>query len=204
MAERRRSAFDRLLAAWRPVSAVLAAVIAMNVLVHVLVIRRTGAVSGDREMILASARDRLRLAREEADGHARTSSKLACAKSDVAHVFDDLLSSKEERMTAIQREVRKLAADRGLDPARITYNATEIKDTGLVRFTIAFPLNGTYATLQDFVKAVEDSPNFLIVDNIVIDETDGSSLSLQVQLATYFQGPDAERLARAFVQKERS
>ncbi len=204
MAERKRSLFDRLLGAWRQVAIVLAAVIAVNVLLHVLVIRRTGAVSGDREMILAAARERLRDARAEANGHARTAAKLACAKSDVAHVFDELLSSKEERMTAIQRQVRELATERGLDPARISYNATEVKDTGLVRFTISFPLQGKYSTLEDFVKAVEESPNFLIVDNISMDENQGADLRLQVQLATYFQAPDAAGVARAFNGKDKS
>ena len=189
---------DRLLARWKPISAVLGVIVVLDIAAHVLVMRRTGVVSGDRRLILLDAQQRTAGVRAETDALERTASKLACAESEVVHVFDDVLSSKEERMTAIQREVRKLAKDRGLDPDRISYNATDVKDTGLVRFTISFPLEGDYATLQDFVRAIEASQNFLIVDNIGLDETQGSRLSLRVVLATYFQAPDAQAVARAF------
>jgi Tfp pilus assembly protein PilO len=198
VADARSKRLERILESWRPIAAALAVLIVLNVLAHALVIRRTGAVSGDRELILGSARERVATAREEAQSLERTASKLACARSEVSRVFDDLLSSKSERMTSIQREVRALARERGLDPDRITYRATEIKNTGLVRFTISFPLRGQYATLEDFLKAVEESPNFLIVDQIALQEETGGMLLLTVDLATYFQGPDAEALARAF------
>ena len=107
-------------------------------------------------------------------------------------------------MTSIQREVRALAKERGLDPDHITYKATEIKNTGLVRFQISFPLRGQYATLEDFVKAVEESPNFLIVDQIQLQEGTDKDLLLTVDLATYFQSPDAVALARAFQRAGRS
>lgn len=189
---------DRLLARWRPISVALAAIVVVDVAAHVLVMRRTGAVSGDRRLILLAAQQRTAGVRAETDALERTASKLACAESEVVHVFDDILSSKEERMTAIQREVRRLAQERNLDADRISYAASTVKDTGLVRFTISFPLKGDYATLQDFVRAVEASPNFLIVDNISLDEIQGEGLSLKVVLATYFQAPDAEDVERAF------
>ena len=182
----------------------LAAVVVVNVLAHVLVIRRTGAVSGDREIILGSARERVAGIRDEAMNLERTSSKLACARSEVSRVYDEMLSSKAERMTSIQREVRALAKARGLDPDRIDYKATDVKGTGLVRFTVTFPLKGEYATLEDFVKAVEESPNFLIVDQISLNEAEGKDLVLEVNLATYFQAPDAETFARQFARAGRS
>lgn len=204
VAERRRGLAESVLARWQPLALGLAALVILNVLAHVLVIRRTGAVSGDREVILRTARERLAGVRTEVDGLARTSSKLACTRSEIARVYDDLLSSKEERMTSIQREVRKLAVDRGLDPDRISYSPSEVKDTGLVRFTISFPLEGDYSTLEDFVNAVEDSENFLIIEQVSMVEADGRKLRLNVDLATYFQAPDAAAVARALARGGRS
>jgi Tfp pilus assembly protein PilO len=204
VADRKPAPAERVLQRWRPIAAVLGAVIVVNVLAHALVIRRTGAVSGDREIILGSARERVAAVREEALALERTASKLACARSEVSRVYDEMLSSKAERMTSIQREVRALAKARGLDPDRIDYKATDVKGTGLVRFTITFPLQGEYATLEDFVKAVEESPNFLIVDQISLSEAEGNELVLAVNLATYFQAPDAVALERAFARVGRS
>lgn len=197
MAERRATRGDRILELWRPIAVILAVIVVVNGLVHGLVLKRTGAVSGDRELILAAARERVEAVRAETLELERTSSKLACARSEIARVFNDLLSSKSERMTSIQREVRELARSRGLDPDRITYKATAVKDTNLVRFTITFPLLGDYAVLEDFVRAAEDSTNFLIVESVSFREGSGSKLSLAVELVTYFQAPDAEGLARS-------
>lgn len=204
MAEKRTSRGERLLGAWRTIAIVLAVVIVANGLIHALVIKRSGAISGDRDLILGAARERVGLVRSEALELERTASKLACARAEISRVFNDLLSSKAERMTSIQREVRALATSRGLDPDRIQYRATPVKDTNLVRFTITFPLVGDYATLEDFVRAAEDSPNFLIVESVSFQEGAGKKLSLAVELATYFQAPDAESLARALSRTGRS
>lgn len=204
MAERPPTRAERIHARWRPIAVTLAAIIVVNLLVHVLVLKRSGVVSGDRELILAAARERAATARNEALDLERTTSKLACARSEISRVFDDLLSSKSERMTAIQREVREMARSRGLDPDRITYNASPVKGTGLVRFTIRFPLQGAYETLEDFVRAAEDSPNFLIVDSVSIREGEGDRIRLEVELATYFQAPDAEGILKALVASGRS
>lgn len=197
MAERRPTRAERLHARWRPIAITLAAIVVVNLLVHALVLKRSGVISGDRELILKAARERTATARNEALDLERTTSKLACARSEISRVFDDLLSSKTERMTSIQREVREMARSRGLDPNRITYGATPVKGTSLVRFTIQFPLEGPYETLEDFVRAAEDSPNFLIVDSVSIHEGAGERLLLGVELATYFQAPDAEGVLKA-------
>ena len=187
-----------VLSRWQPIAGVLAAIVVVNLAVYVGVIRSVVRLSGNRHAILATQQERVTAVRSELDALERTSSKLACVESDVQHVFEVQLSSKMERMTAIQREVRKLARDRGLDPDRITYGATAVKDSGLVRFTIAFPLEGAYDTLQGFIQAVEASPNFLIVQGVSIQEAQGSSLKLQIELVTYFQDPDAGTLEAAF------
>jgi Tfp pilus assembly protein PilO len=187
--------FDR----WRPLAIVLGSVVVANVLLHVFVIRRSVQVSGGREAILQSEQERVGKVREELAQLERTASKLACVESDVDTVFERTLSSKGERMTAIQREIRKLARDKRLDPERISYTVSAVRDTGLVRFGISFPLEGPYATLQDFIEEVEASENFLIVQDITLDETQqGPNLKLQIELVTYFQAPDLAVLRAAF------
>jgi Tfp pilus assembly protein PilO len=197
VADRRRPV-ALVLDRWKPLSIALAAIVVANVLVHVFVIRRSVEGSGDREAILRTHRAEVAKAREELVQLERTASKLACVESDVDEVFERMLSSKAERMTAIQRELRQLARDRHLDPEAITYTASEVAGTGLVRFTASFPLTGSYETLRDFIGAVEASSNFLVVQDIGLSGQEGQTLSLDIRLATYFQSPDIDRLKAAF------
>ena len=195
MAERRRPRLSALLERWRPVAAGLAVVVAVNLALHVLVIRRLVRVSGDREAILATEPGKLNVLAAEVQQLERTASKVACTTSDVRHVMDDLLSSKEERMTSIVREVRRLAADNGMDPDRISYNWTPLGQSDLVQFRISFPLTGSYETLRTFIRQVEGSPNFLIIEDVSLTgDRVQSGLRLQVNVMTYFQAPDLERL----------
>jgi Tfp pilus assembly protein PilO len=198
VAERVPRRLQELLDRWKPVSAALAAVVVANVLLHVFVIRQSVQVSGGREAILSTEQQRVAKVRAELRELERTASKLACAESDAAQVFDVMLSSKLERMTAIQRELRKLASDKGLDPNRISYEVSPLKETGLVRFGISFPLEGQYETLQAFIESVEASKNVLIVENISMSESQGTTLKLQIRLVTYFQSTDIEALRKAF------
>jgi Tfp pilus assembly protein PilO len=199
VAEDPRPIQARILARWRQVALILGAVVLVNVALDVLVLRRSVRVSGDRQRLLDDERGEVAGVRQRLDGLERASSKLACVESDVAHVFDDVLSSKSGRMTAIQREIRQLAKEHVADPENIAFSYSEVKGTGLVRFTISFPLQGSYETLRHFIKAVEDSQNFLIVQDIgLTEESAGGALHLNVDLVTYFQSPEMAAITSHF------
>lgn len=200
MADTPRSDAARLLDRWPRFALVLGVVVLANVLAHVVVIRPTVQTSGDREAILDGARQRLAEASARLDAIERTASKHACTRSDVDFVFEEVLSSKGARMTAVQRELRKLARDNRLDPARVSYSFTPVGASGLVQFTCTFPLDGPYEMLRNFIAQVESSPNFLVVQDVALtgDRTQAGGLRLQVSVATYFVDPDLARLQAAF------
>ena len=177
---------------WRAIAAVLALVVAVDAAAYFGYVRALARTSGDSEAILAKEQSKLSQLRAEVGGLEKITSKLACTRSDVDSIFEETLSSKEERMTSIQRELRDLARERRIDPEAITYTPTPVRGTGLVRFQVTFPLQGPYETLEDFIKAVESSKNFLIVESISMQEAQGANLNLNIQLVTYFQSPREE------------
>ena len=197
-------ALRKLLAAvvdrWRPLAVVLGAVVVVNLLLHFLVIRDVVRTSGDREAILATRQGKLHQKEVQVAALERAASKLACTRSDLKHLFEDVLSSKEERLTAILREVRQLAASNGMDPERIAYSVSAMPRAELVKFGISFPLAGPYETLRKFIRQVEDSPNFLVIEDVSLagDRAQGLELKLGVKLTTFFQAPDLEALKAAF------
>jgi Tfp pilus assembly protein PilO len=197
VADPRKSPLDFLHERWKPISLVLLAVSILDLAAYLGVIRGIVRTSGNSEVVLATEQAKADKARDEVVGLERITSKLACTRSDVERVFDQTLSYKNDRMTRIQREVRDLARAHQLDPDQISYSTSPLKDTGLVRFQISFPLDGRYVTLQDFIKEVEQSPNFLIVDSVNMQESLGQDLKLQIRLVTYFQAPDVAEEASA-------
>jgi Tfp pilus assembly protein PilO len=182
----------------RTLALVLAGVIAANVIVDLALVRRMVRVSGDREAILADRRTEVGATALGVAALEKTVSKIACTRADLRDVFERQLSSKDDRLTAILREVRKLAKDNRMDPQSLQFNAQDLRERGLVRFAISFPLEGTYATLREFIGQVEGSPNFLLIQDVLLDEqqSQGQNLRMQVRVETYFQDPDRTQLDR--------
>ena len=198
MAEKRDR--GRLVRNWKPIAAVLALVVVANVALHVLVIRKTVRVSGDREAILASERARLGRLEAEIGRLEKTVSKVACTRSDEERVFGELISGKSTRMTAVLRELTQLAKEMRVEPGRLSYTHTVTEDSGLVRFSAAFSFEAPYRVLHEFIERIESSKNFLFIEQVGLSDTRGSvdDLRLQIRVATWFQGPDLERLDATF------
>lgn len=189
MASHAGKLLDQLIARWQPIAIALLGIIVLNVALHVGYIRSYVKRSGDAESIVASEHQRIARIQGEVLGLERLTSKLACTRSDVERVFNETLSSKEKRLTAIQRELRLLARERRMDPDSIAYSAGSIRQTELVRLKIAFPLEGPYETLESFIASVEASKNFLIVEEVSMQASEGSALKLSISIVTYFQAP---------------
>jgi Tfp pilus assembly protein PilO len=190
---------------WRTLALALGAVVLVALALDVFLIRPMVSVSGDREVILAARRTELRQVAEEVAALERTASKIACTRGDVRRVFEDMLSSKSERMTAILREIRQLAINHRMDPESLQIVRQPVHGGGLVRFTVAFPLEGSYETLREFVLQVESSDNFLMIENVSLadQKSQGRNLQMAVRVATYFRDPDLARLDAVFARKGR-
>lgn len=108
--------------------------------------------------------------------------------------YSDVLSTKQDRMTAVQREVREIAVKFNINPETISYAREIFEDDQIVKFSTIMPLTGSYENLRQFISAVENSDNFLTVTNVLLagSKEGGIILSLNVSLATYFFDPDIQ------------
>jgi Tfp pilus assembly protein PilO len=63
-----------------------------------------------------------------------------------------------------------------------------LKKTGLVRLAIQVRLEGSYENFRQFLYALESAPEFVIVDNVAIEQADAAKpLSFAVELSTYYR-----------------
>jgi len=155
-----------------------------------------------RSQALASADERVQNLRRTASGRAREVREMELAVERIRNrehtlelFFDQVLADKSQRMVAIQRELREIAIRHRIDPNRINYTHEVVKDTvDMVRFGASFPLRGGYQVLRSFIRDIEHSENFLIIDgvNLAKSREGGALLALDIQISTMFRDLDVK------------
>ncbi|MEM7248957.1 MAG: type 4a pilus biogenesis protein PilO [Acidobacteriota bacterium] len=192
----RSSLTQRILRRWRGLSIFLGAVVAVNVLLHVLVVRKLVAASGDSEVILSTQRERLSAKVSELEQLEKAASKLACVESDLEDV-SSLLSSKEARMARILRELRLFERKHKVKIGKFSLTNDEVREGELIRFSVSFSFEGNYEKMRAFIADLEESENFLIVEQVTLHEEKGAAqdqdLVLQLKIASYFAPPNHRR-----------
>jgi len=108
--------------------------------------------------------------------------------------YRDVLSTKQERMPAFQRELRTIAEKFNINPETITYSKEIFEKDRIVKFAAGLPLSGSYENLRAFIDAVENSENFITIQYIQLTDSKegGVILSLNIRVATYFFDMDIQ------------
>lgn len=140
------------------------------------------------------ARDALREARAEraeAEGRLRTYREIV---TNVATVYNEWWATPEERLTALLLEVRDLATRSGLNPRSISYDRNQSEREGnTTTLGISFGVQGSYDQVRRLIHLLELSEQFVIIDEISLGESSGSTgtLTLNIRLRTLFRDPQA-------------
>ena len=163
-------------------------------------------VNMPRSQGLASADERVQSLRRDTSRRGREVKDLQDAVERIQNrehtlelFFGQVLAEKSERMVAIQRELRRIAVRHRIDPKKISYTHNSVEDTDdMVRFGASFPLRGGYQALRSFIRDIEHSESFLIIEGIGLAKPreGGSLLSLDIQVSTMFRDPDREAEAK--------
>lgn len=113
------------------------------------------------------------------------------AKVDLAELNQKRLSTSHERLVDVQRELARLCEQFGIDLLEVSIEMDALLEEGLERMTMDVPLDGGYRELREFLQAVEQSDEFLVVEAVALTQADpnGKVLSLSILVTTYFQVP---------------
>ena len=120
------------------------------------------------------------------------------AKADLSELNQQRLSTRKERMVDVERELARLCEEFGIDLLEVSIEFDSTLEEGLERMTMDVPLEGGYRELREFLQAVEQSDEFLVVEAVALTQADlgGNVLSLSIMVTTYFQVPQ-ERIDRS-------
>ena len=102
-----------------------------------------------------------------------------------------MLGTKQEKLISVQREIVDIGEEFRIKPETVSYENKDNLENGLEQFSISVPVEGDYKDLRNFIAKLESSKSFLIIDAISLQGTKegGLTLSLQIQLTTFFNAP---------------
>jgi hypothetical protein len=113
-------------------------------------------------------------------------------RSNLEVFYDEVLSTKQERLISFQREIREIAQKFNINMEAISYPRETLANK-VTKLGAAMPLTGSYENLRAFLDTIERSENFIIIESIQLSSSKegGVILSLTIGLSTYFVDPDA-------------
>lgn len=140
--------------------------------------------------------DRLRRLREQVVAE-RTA--VAILNGQLDRLYGEVFGDLEARLVRILRAVGLATREAGLVPDSFGYGASEDSKLQHTRFTTQFAVDGEYQQIRRLLAALQESPEFLIVENLAItgeQETVSRQLQMAIRIATYLAEADAETLRR--------
>jgi hypothetical protein len=135
-------------------------------------------------------------AQREYAAAARTQRDKVRAEADLRKFYEEVLPAD---MAAARRatylHLSQLAREAGLQSQRRLEESREPRTGGqepapaLARFDITMVLEGDYEGVREFLRNVEASDGFIVIDNIGLAEGTerGANLVLTVELSTYYR-----------------
>jgi hypothetical protein len=130
----------------------------------------------------------------------------------IERLYAESFSTREQRLTKSQDEVKSLARKAGLDPKSLSYPTQQIQQYGLIKRSFVFSVEGTYIELRRFINLLELSDSFLTLEQVTLSEgsgsqpaqrgrngavvqpaSEGSELRINLTLSTIFADPDAAK-----------
>jgi hypothetical protein len=112
----------------------------------------------------------------------------AQGEKDLA-VFLEKIPPHQE-FTGLIVELENLADEAGLELTQVSYKNDREKDSNLLRYTLAFTVEGNYRNIKQFVHSLEQSARLIILREIGLQGVGLESeneVRLQLSLETFFR-----------------
>ena len=174
----------------------IAVALLVNAAIFGLVVYPSSGRVARAEQQEKAALQELATAQREFNAATRTQQDKSRAEQDLEKFYNDILpAGLAGARRATYLHLAQLARDAGLEYQRRLEESREPRaddqgeETTLARFDITMVLEGDYEGVRQFLREVEASEGFIIIDNIGLAEgaDRNSNLVLTVELSTYYR-----------------
>lgn len=111
-------------------------------------------------------------------------------RARIDEFYSGWLSSEADRLTQVIAEVKSMARQSGVRTSGFRYPGEVIEELDLVRRSIVFSAEGSYKAMRQFLHALERSDQFLVLEDIGVNDLGGGSSDVRVrfEVSTLFLG----------------
>jgi Tfp pilus assembly protein PilO len=167
----------------------LAAGLVINVLAYVFgVYPLSDSVANVQQRNDAAAQE-LAAARQENEQASGALTGKDEAVTKLAKFYTEVLPtnlSSARQLTHLR--LAQMARMHGLRYGRASSEPVLTKDSKLTQLKVELTLGGSYAGVRAFLHDLETAPQFVVIDNVVLAESDSDDqVALTLQLSTYFR-----------------
>ncbi len=114
-------------------------------------------------------------------------------------LHDEVFGTLDGRLTNILRAVGAATRDASLLPGSYSYTAKQDGDTGFIRFSIQYSVEGQYGQIRQMLADLQSSPEFLLVEGLSLsgdEDPVSQELQISVRIATFLVEADPQQLRR--------
>jgi hypothetical protein len=112
-------------------------------------------------------------------------------EKDVRQIYETEWSTQQQRLTAMIREVMRLAAASQLTPKSYSFDRAVTKGVkasrNAVQVGVGFAIEGSYQQVRRLINLLELSDQFVIIDRISLSSESGDKLNMTIHVKTLFR-----------------
>jgi Tfp pilus assembly protein PilO len=140
---------------------------------------------------MRAQRDRLqaqaKLLRADVQRGGKIRSSLAKAGQECDAFYHDSFLDPKFGYSEIESDLGAIAQKAGLKTSAISFRQKELKDHGVTEVGISTSVEGSYASIIQFISGLERSKNFYLLNDLRLDSANTGSIRLRLELQTYFR-----------------
>lgn len=184
----------RVLAEKRTLIVPVAIALLVNVALYAIVVYPLSKkVAGD-QLEAEAAGAALNAARRDFAAARATVAGKGQADEELRKFYSEVLPpdiSGARRITFLR--IEQLAQQCSLRVERVTSDPKPQRDSELVRFTYTASLSGEYRNIRRFIHELETAPEFLVLENVNLRQSDveNRGLNVEFEIATYYRAAGA-------------
>ncbi len=114
-------------------------------------------------------------------------SRLAGTEAECNRFFEGQFLDEGISSSALVEDLNSIAAGAGLRPPAVNYKYQELEKRNVREVAITATVDGSYANIVRFVRGLERSERFYLMDHLALASAQGGELKLNLQLKTYLR-----------------
>jgi Tfp pilus assembly protein PilO len=168
--------------------------LAVNLAVYFLGVSRLGKHTQTTQAKVAAVREQLLEVEKQRAETTSTVGRVRTDKQVVEELTGKVFMTRGERVVAMQTELLKLGEASRLQMDIIAYTYTLVPEVEkrwerqYLKMGIQFTVSGSYQDIKGFIEALQESPQFFIVEGVTLssDSQSAALLRVGISLSTYF------------------